>query len=369
MPVRRLLLLTGTALVAAVSPAAASTDVGGASYVEAAQAPVGASAGVDLLDVSPTEIPADRMPDVRFRITLPDVDQVSVRVVVTPLGSTQPDAAVRLGEHETGQLHAVRWPQGTSLEPGRYVVRLHATSAGGRRTPQRAHASAGRAITVVEAVPDAPTPGTDAPGTSTGVFPIAGAYAWGGNDARFGAPRGDRAHQGQDLPAVAGTPVVAPTAGTVVAVDFQRDGAGYYVAMRSVDGRDFFFAHLRKGTTAATVGQAVTQARSWPASDHRAPRSAPTCTSRSGRADGDAAAHSIPSRSCARGPLEPARSMCRGSGADHAAPQTNEQSYGQQGDAQRAEHRLQRGPVAQRAAHADQCHDDLVADRAADGER
>ena len=64
-------------------------------------------------------------------------------------------------------------------------------------------------------------------------FPIAGSFDWGGRDARFGAKRKGHRHQGQDLAAASGTPVVAPHAGVVEAVEYQASGAGNYVVLDS----------------------------------------------------------------------------------------------------------------------------------------
>ena len=94
--------------------------------------------------------------------------------------------------------------------------------------------------------------------TGAHAFPIDGAFDWGGKDARFGAKRRGHLHQGQDLPAAAGTPVVSPHTGTVEAVDYQRHGAGNYVVIDS-DGEsyDFVFMHLRTGSIRALVGDRV----------------------------------------------------------------------------------------------------------------
>ena len=87
-------------------------------------------------------------------------------------------------------------------------------------------------------------------------FPIAGAFDWGGPDARFGAKRKGHRHQGQDLPAAAGTPVVAPYRGVVAAVQYQAKGAGHYVVIHSED-YDYVFMHLRAGSTVVAEGQRV----------------------------------------------------------------------------------------------------------------
>lgn len=92
------------------------------------------------------------------------------------------------------------------------------------------------------------------------VFPVQGPFSLGGKDSRFGAGRPGHVHQGQDLSAPLGTPVVSPWAGTVEVVKYQAGGAGYYVV---VDGdgdgedRDYVFMHLRKGSILVERGQAV----------------------------------------------------------------------------------------------------------------
>jgi murein DD-endopeptidase MepM/ murein hydrolase activator NlpD len=89
-------------------------------------------------------------------------------------------------------------------------------------------------------------------------FPVAGAYSLGGKDARFGARRSGHRHQGQDVTAAEGTPVVAPWAGLVEYVRFQRSGAGWYIVLDG-DGedRDYVFMHLRSGSILVTPGQRV----------------------------------------------------------------------------------------------------------------
>jgi len=99
----------------------------------------------------------------------------------------------------------------------------------------------------------APTPAAPvAPGA--GVFPVAGPHTYGDG---FGAGRVGHTHQGQDIVAAQGTPVVAPLAGTIAYVDFQAAGAGYYVVENATDGRAFFFAHCQKGSFAVAQGEPV----------------------------------------------------------------------------------------------------------------
>jgi murein DD-endopeptidase MepM/ murein hydrolase activator NlpD len=98
-----------------------------------------------------------------------------------------------------------------------------------------------------------------APSAETGhVFPVAGPFDLGGDDARFGARRRGHRHQGQDIVAAEGTPVVAPYAGTVEFVRFQRNGAGWYIVLDGDDeDRDYVFMHLRRGSITVAAGQPV----------------------------------------------------------------------------------------------------------------
>src|SRR5690349_6419008 len=52
-------------------------------------------------------------------------------------------------------------------------------------------------------------------------FPVAGPFTWPAADGEFGAKRNGHTHQGVDLLAPKGTPVVAPYAGTITFVDYQ----------------------------------------------------------------------------------------------------------------------------------------------------
>src|SRR5581483_4390318 len=61
------------------------------------------------------------------------------------------------------------------------------------------------------------------------VFPVRGTHNFGGPENRFGAPRGNHTHQGQDILTSEGTPDVAPLAGRIEYTQNQPGGAGYYV--------------------------------------------------------------------------------------------------------------------------------------------
>jgi murein DD-endopeptidase MepM/ murein hydrolase activator NlpD len=101
-----------------------------------------------------------------------------------------------------------------------------------------------------------------APPTVAGVFPVQGAFGFGGDDARFGAGRTGHIHQGQDVVADSGTPIVAPIAGTITWKANQPSAAGIYLVMRGAGGdsgdvRDYVFMHIKRGTVLVAPGDVV----------------------------------------------------------------------------------------------------------------
>ena len=80
---------------------------------------------------------------------------------------------------------------------------------------------------------------------ATHVFPVAGSYGFGESAARFGAGRGGRAHDGQDVFAAAGTPLRAVADGLVLETG-NGGGRGNYVALWDPVARHtYVYLHLR----------------------------------------------------------------------------------------------------------------------------
>jgi murein DD-endopeptidase MepM/ murein hydrolase activator NlpD len=80
------------------------------------------------------------------------------------------------------------------------------------------------------------------------VFPVRGHADWGEGDARFGAYRSGHMHEGQDVFAPAGTPLVAIRDGRVVEKG-DDGGRGNYVAIWSSEARrTFVYLHMLRAT-------------------------------------------------------------------------------------------------------------------------
>lgn len=150
----------------------------------------------------------------------------------------------------TGRGVAIALP---SLGPGHWTVRLRVS---GRARIERGHFVI-KGVHRAEPQPQPPTPApapAPSPSPDGGVFPVAGPHTYGDG---IGTARTGHTHQGQDIAAAQGTPVVAPVGGTVLYTDYQASGAGYYVVEQAGDGRAFFFSHCQKGSIAVAPGQAV----------------------------------------------------------------------------------------------------------------
>jgi len=82
----------------------------------------------------------------------------------------------------------------------------------------------------------------------TAVFPVRANPDWGEADARFGAYRGGHMHEGQDVFAPAGTPLVAIRDGRVLEKG-DDGGRGNYVAIWSAEAEHtFVYLHMLRPT-------------------------------------------------------------------------------------------------------------------------
>ena len=75
-------------------------------------------------------------------------------------------------------------------------------------------------------------------------FPILGSHEYGMSAGRFGAGRSGHTHQGQDVMAACGTPLVAARGGLVQYSGYQGAAGNYVVIDGRGTGNDFMYAHL-----------------------------------------------------------------------------------------------------------------------------
>lgn len=109
----------------------------------------------------------------------------------------------------------------------------------------------------------APAPVPTAPRTTTylKVFPVQGDYSYF-ND--YGAARGSGSHQGNDIMADRGTPLVAVDDGVIAKMSRTETGlGGIYVWLKRADGVQYYYAHMEsiaeglENGSRITVGQVV----------------------------------------------------------------------------------------------------------------
>ena len=130
-----------------------------------------------------------------------------------------------------GATATVSWTGLAGSQPaaaGRYAFRLVTVSASGARAVNADPTDTGR----------------DAFDLRTALFPVKGAHNFGSSGARFGAARSGHVHQGQDVIAACGTPLVAARGGVVKAKQYQSN-AGYYLVIDGEGtGVDYAYMHL-----------------------------------------------------------------------------------------------------------------------------
>jgi murein DD-endopeptidase MepM/ murein hydrolase activator NlpD len=97
-----------------------------------------------------------------------------------------------------------------------------------------------------------PTTTTAPPGSM--IFPVAGAHTFGQG---VGAARKGHTHQGQDIMAACGTPLVAVSRAKVKWVSYQGAAGNYVVIRNKKLHQDYMYAHLaaRASVTKGTVVQ------------------------------------------------------------------------------------------------------------------
>ena len=160
---------------------------------------------------------------VTFRFELAGKQPRKVLVKVARIGSDKVQKRFRLGEVRPGERQRVSWKgrigKRGHIRQGKYAFRVY---SGGERAAVGAHSSSSRF------------------GFYKSRFPILGRHSYGDG---LGAGRG---HQGQDLFAKCGRPVVAAHAGRVQVRRYQS-AAGYYVVIDGKGtGQDHAYMHMSR---------------------------------------------------------------------------------------------------------------------------
>jgi Peptidase family M23 len=169
---------------------------------------------------------------------------VRVKLAFVKVGSQGALYRYDLGRKRTGTPHRFRW-RGLSgdgpVPQGQYHFRISVRDPDGNRLVRSSEAVGGAPVNVRDHR-----------------FPVQGAHSFGGPDARFGAPRRGHTHQGQDIMAAEGTPVVAPRAGIIVWRNYQAEGAGHYLVLAAQDEPyNYVFMHLKAGSMLVAQGDRV----------------------------------------------------------------------------------------------------------------
>jgi murein DD-endopeptidase MepM/ murein hydrolase activator NlpD len=192
-----------------------------------------------LLTAEPSVFYPGRGIVIRYRVD-DNAKRVQVRLYMRRLDGPRRRVAVKLGRRTTNKPHSYYWRNSQDFA-GRTEIRIWARDPAGNRI---AHSAEKPGSVVVRALSRA--------------FPIVGAFSFGGEDARFGAARRGHTHQGQDVIAAEGTPLVAVAPGRITWSRFQAGGAGYYLVL-AADGenRSYVYMHLQEGSLTVREGDRV----------------------------------------------------------------------------------------------------------------
>ena len=182
--------------------------------------------------------------------------QVTFAVRATPGARLRVDlllpgqAAARISLGRVGRSGSVRRAWTAALPAGKYTARVAVTGAGTTRYLRVP-------LSVVAPTPPPPSAPASFSTATSSLFPVQGAYSLGNEGSRFGAVRTGHTHEGQDIAAAEGTPVVTPRGGSVHWIAHQERGAGHYVVLAGDDGRHYVFMHLQTGSILVAKGAPV----------------------------------------------------------------------------------------------------------------
>ena len=169
---------------------------------------------------------------------------VRVTVGLYPAGSDTAVAAWSPGTVEPGTVQHVRWngldaATKKTARRGRYEFRVFTATDSARAAQSRPIAASSFLFLDHQ-------------------FPVRGRHDYGSSAAAFGAGRGGRSHQGHDVFAKCGTPLVAARRGVVKFSGSHSRAGNYIVIDGEATGQDYVYMHLqapalfKKGQTVRT---------------------------------------------------------------------------------------------------------------------
>lgn len=240
-------VLVPIAVLLAAAPLARAAETGGVAAPSESALPAAPGPARVQLSVGGSIHVGEPLPELKLRVAGRVPTSLRARLVLRDAKAVQVASAsrARLAGAET----ELDWPLAFAPAAGRYSIEVTLSEGEARRPVTTARTSL-----VVDPRHDDPPVPSQHDGERAGVFPVAGPVTYGDG---FGAPRSGYKHQGQDMAASQGTPVVAPRAGIVTQARFQAEAAGEYVVMSTPEGPSYFFAHCQRHSTAVRVGQAV----------------------------------------------------------------------------------------------------------------
>jgi murein DD-endopeptidase MepM/ murein hydrolase activator NlpD len=196
-------------------------------------APGPSDAGAPALETSTSRslFALDQAGGITFSYRFSGAPPTTVTITLVRLDTRQAVQAWSPAPPPAGQVGKVTWNglSGGRVAPeGRYAFRLVA--------------SVGSAAARSAAAGDSRR---DAFDLRPALFPVRGRHSFGGGAGRFGARRSGHTHQGQDVLAACGTPLIAARGGVVKAKKYHPAAGNYIVIDGQSTGIDYGYMHLR----------------------------------------------------------------------------------------------------------------------------
>jgi murein DD-endopeptidase MepM/ murein hydrolase activator NlpD len=255
---------------AAIAVAPASAQSGGAGMVSPASAKLTAPVVVPPVVQPLPGAPIDAVVATRkalgrevLRYRLRTRAATAVRIDVVSLADGTSVYAATKRRVLPGTVRSFAWTgatgTGTIAPDGRYGFRIALGAAATQAATSDPAALGGATPAAVSPPPAGVSAGSFS--FKGAVFPVQGRHSYGGSGNRFGAGRSGHMHEGQDVLAACGTPVLAARGGLVIQRAFQGNAGNYVVIQDPATHSGMMYAHfprpaiVRNGAHVATGQQ------------------------------------------------------------------------------------------------------------------